>query len=152
MDRGQVDPRGLSSTPKTPPKKCPNGGLAGKYTNIIGAIFAADAYIAGKVLGTNPEISLAPNGIRVTNSPINVDNRAVTLGNFEIFTPVQTPSGSQVSYTKVVVNNGRHEDGHTYQATALGDAYLPLEAMMSTLGDNNPLEIDADQHALGGCP
>ena len=148
---GVTDPSGMDNKPRNP--ICPQGGLAGPLTNLIGEKFADAAYAAGKIAGTNPQIQPAPNGIRVTNSPINIGNRAVTLGNFEIFTTLQTPTGGQISYTHVFVNNGRHEDGHTYQATALGDLYLPVEAIFSGLfGDKNPLETDADRHALSNCP
>lgn len=133
--------------------RCPGTGDAGPVTNLIGAAFAGAAYVAGTIEGTHPQLQNTPNGVRVTNSPINFGNRAVSLGNFEIFTLLQTPQGKQPSYTGAVVNNGRHEDGHTYQAAALGDLYLPLEIGLAGLfGNNNPLEANADQHALGSCP
>lgn len=39
-----------------------------------------------------------------------------------------------------------------FQATALGDAYLPAVILGGLLyGDQNPFEVNADRHALGGC-
>jgi hypothetical protein len=78
----------------------------------------------------------------------------VTLGNFEIFTPSQTPQDFVQSYSGAAVNVGRHEDGHTYQATILGDGYLLAIGTDALLfGNRSPLELLADGYAVDtGCP
>lgn len=64
------------------------------------------------------------------------------LGNVQVYTPQQTPEGSGVSYTGAIVNTGRHEDGHSCQAAALGDAYLPAVILGGLLyGDKIRLRL-----------
>jgi RHS repeat-associated protein len=128
-------------------------GPAGNLTNLVGAAFAAAAYVAGKIQGTNPQILPSPNGINVTNSPLNIADRAATLGNFSIYPPGSPPSGTNdPSYSGQPANIGRHEDGHKYQATALGDLYLPMIALSAMIGgDKSPMELEADKYANGNC-
>ena len=120
---------------------------AGTLTNAIGFAWASASYLAGLARGTKPQIVITANAIRVTNSPINFANRAVSLGNYQVFTPKQTPAG-RGGYTLPQTNNGLHEDGHVYQAAILGDGYIPTEILNAiTRGNNNPLETGADNYA-----
>ena len=146
--------RGRFTVEPYPPQKaptCANAGVAGKLTNALGAGWALAAWAAGKLAGTNPTMTASSMGVRVTNSPINGGNRAVSLGNFQIFTPVQTPSSTiNPSYDGSAVNAGRHENGYTVQAAALGDLYIPI-AIASTIADSlgygSSLELGADAYA-----
>jgi RHS repeat-associated protein len=136
-------------------KQCPKPGVAGPVTNLIGYTWSVLSVWAGSSIPGGPiaHVGPGPNGIRVTNSLINFGGRAVTLGNYQIFTPVQPPQAYVLSYSQTVVNVGRHEDAHTYQAVDLGDLYLPMIGIDALLyGDNSPMELDADAYANGGCP
>mgnify|MGYP003384670723 CR=1 FL=1 len=149
---GSTAPVDVTVTAKR--NNCPKPGNAGIVTNGIGVAFGTASYLAGKLFGTNPSVQSGPNGIRVTNSPLNFGNRAVTLGNIQIYTPRQTPQKNSASYTGAIVNIGRHEDGHSYQATALGDAYLPSVILGGLLyGDKNPLEpvLKSSWEISAGC-
>jgi hypothetical protein len=144
----------VTVTAKRIPKQCPAAGLAGPLTNLLGFAWAVDSFVAGTIMGTNPQVLPAPNGIRVTNSPLNIGGRAVTLGNFEIFTPNQAPQDfGKSAYSGAIVNVGRHEDGHTYQAVITGDGYLlAIGAGALLFGDKSPLELLADGYAVDtGC-
>ena len=118
----------------------------------LGLAAAGVSYLAGKIEGTNPLFQVGNNSIQLLNSPVNVNNRAYTLGNVQVYGVNDGPSVSQYSYTAAFVNNGKHEEGHTVQAQILGPLYLPAWIAGRILGGDsagNPLESGADKYASG---
>lgn len=115
----------------------------------LGIVAGGGAYLAGRIVGTNPNTKFANNAVQVLNSPININDRAYTLGNVEVFAAGHGPEAYQTSYSQAYVSNGSHEEGHTLQAQSLGLTYLPAELIGSLSGENNPLEIGADKYAMG---
>ena len=110
---------------------------------------AVPSYVAGKVAGTHPEFKLGNNAIRLINSPLVAGGRAYTLGNVQVYGVGEGPEKyTDPSYTGRRVNNGLHEERHSYQAQVLGPAYRPLQLGGMLLGDHNPADIDADNYAV----
>jgi RHS repeat-associated protein len=128
-------------------------GKAWTLSNTEMGIIAAElSYVAGKIKGTSPSFQIRNNAIQLLNSPINVDNRAYTLGNVQIYGLGDGPNEVGPSYTNSIVNMGRHEEGHTLQAQILGPYYLPTWVIGRAFGGDsqgNPLESGADNYALG---
>ncbi|WP_153046166.1 hypothetical protein [Rhizorhabdus dicambivorans] len=127
--------------------------MAGKVWNspntAIGLAAALPSYVAGKVMGTDPKFRFGNNALQLLNSPLNIDGRAYTVGNIQIYAPGYGPERDNPdSYTGQQVNNGLHEEGHTYQGQVLGPLYIPLEIAGTYLGDDNPFDIDADNYAV----
>lgn len=120
----------------------------------LGLVAAGASYVAGKWEGTNPSFQIGNNAIQLINSPLNVNNRAYTLGNVQIY-GVGTNAGlghGQISYTGAFVNTGQHEEGHTVQGQILGPLYLPAWGLGRLFGGDsagNPMESGADKYALG---
>ena len=149
-----VDPSGLCENKKCPahPLLSALGKIWTNQNTALGLAAAGVSYIAGKFQGTNPSFQVGNNAIQLLNSPLNVNNRAYTLGNVQVYGISDGPGTGQTSYTGAFVNNGRHEEGHTVQAQILGPAYLPAWLAGRILGgDNaqNPLEAGADKYGLG---
>lgn len=126
------------------------GKLWGLPNTALGLAAAAPSYAAGKMMGTDPYFTLGDNALQLHNSPLNIQRRAYTLGNVQIYPQGKEygPDGFGPSYTGAKVRTGDHEEGHTYQSQALGPLYLPAEIVGSFFGDKNPLEVNADAHAL----
>ena len=118
----------------------------------LGLAAAGASYLAGKVAGTNPSFQIGNNSIQLLNSPLNVNNRAYTLGNVQVYGVGDGPSRGQTSYTGAFVNTGLHEEGHTVQAQILGPLYPPAWGLGRLFGGDsagNPMESGADKYALG---
>ena len=115
--------------------------------SVAGLAFASAAWIAGKTQGTNPQWSTGNNAIQLVGSPINIDNRAINLGNVQIYSP-QGPSSSIESYSHRQVNLGMHEEAHTYQAQSLGSFGYIAAHLALGVGRPNLLEMNADEYAL----
>lgn len=118
----------------------------------LGLAAAGLSYGAGKLAGTDPKFRIGDNAIQLLNSPFNVQGRAYTLGNVQVYPRGEDPearmrgSYSGRTYGRV----GDHEEGHTRQAEILGPLYLPAELVGSLLfGDRNPLEVGADRFVEG---
>lgn len=144
---------GASLPITTPAKRHPIldilGKLWGGTNTALGLAAASASYLAGKAEGTNPHFQIGNNAVQLLNSPLNVDNRAYTLGNVQVYGVGDGPDRYQDSYTAPNINTGRHEEGHTYQSQILGPAYLPVEMWGSLLGNKNPLEAGADKYSQG---
>jgi hypothetical protein len=125
------------------------GKLWGSTNSALGLLAAGGSYVAGKVAGTDPKFQIGNNAIQLLNSPLNIGNRAYTLGNVQVYGTGEGPEKSTYSYTGAKVNNGRHEEGHTLQSQFLGPTYLTAELWGSLLGNRNPLEVGADKYGLG---
>lgn len=125
------------------------GKLWSSTNTLLGLGAAVPSYLVGKVVSTNPRFQFGNNAIQLLNSPLNVGNRAYTLGNVQVYGLGDGPDRTGRSYTGMDVNTGRHEEGHTYQSQILGPAYLPVELWGSLMGNRNPLEVGADKYGLG---
>jgi hypothetical protein len=130
-------------------------GALGKVWNspntLLGLAAAGASYVAGKYEGTNPTFQLGNNSIQLLNSPLNVGNRAYTLGNVQVYGS-SGPDRGQISYSGAFVNNGQHEEGHTVQGQILGPLYLPAWGLGRLFGGDsagNPMEAGADKYGLG---
>ncbi|HKQ43846.1 MAG TPA: hypothetical protein VJS47_00475 [Rhizomicrobium sp.] len=102
------------------------GSIAGKIWNapnsIIGAGLGTLGYVAGLPLHwlglqEKPDILFGNNAAQFTNSPFIGKDAAITLGNVEVYGPVERGGGRD--------NLGPHEEQHTYQGEQLGPLYLP---------------------------
>ena len=127
------------------------GKLNGAGNTALGALWAGFSYAGGLGAGTDPYFQFGNNSIQMINSPFQYDNRPVSLGNVQVYgtDPNLGPSGYTISYTGSIVNNGRHEEGHSYQSQFLGSLYLPAEAIGALAGDKNFMEVGADKYARG---
>lgn len=115
----------------------------------MGLVAGAAGYIVGKIEGTNPSVDFGNNAIQFTGSPLNVDGRAFTIGNVQVY-GATGPNASVGSYSGNVVNLGQHEEAHTYQSQALGLAgYLVTHLALGVGKADNPLEQAADRYAQG---
>lgn len=138
-----------TAVPASHPLLSALGKLWASPNTVLGLAAAGTSYLAGKMAGTSPQFQLGNNAIQLLNSPLNIHNRAYTLGNVQVYGVNDGPDRYGYSYTGAKVNTGRHEEGHTYQAQLLGPLYLPAEAIESLRGDRNSLEVGADKYALG---
>jgi hypothetical protein len=127
------------------------GKIHGSFNTSLGLAAAGVSYLAGKALGTKPSFRMGDDAIQLTNSPLNIGNRAYTLGNVQVYGlgKYAGPDWTGPSYTGAWVRTGNHEAGHSRQSQRLGMFYLPAEAIGSLFGDRNPLEVGADKFALG---
>jgi hypothetical protein len=149
-----IDPTGLCEEKKCPPRPILDalGKMWTGSNTALGLAAAGVSYVAGKIEGTNPSFQMNNNAIQLLNSPMNVNNRAYTLGNVQVYGINDGPGNGQTSYSGSFVNNGKHEEGHTIQAQILGPMYLPAWVAGRVLGgDNadNPMEAGADKYGLG---
>jgi RHS repeat-associated protein len=123
------------------------GKIRAAGATLVGVLAGTAGYVAGKVKGTNPSVGLGNNAIQFTGSPLNVGGRAFTLGNVQDYGS-RGPGASVRSYSGNVVNLGRHEEAHSYQAQQLGSgAYLGAHLALGLGSANNPLEQGADRYA-----
>lgn len=115
---------------------------------MLGIVAAAPSYLAGKVAGTHPRFQFGNKALQLVNSPLNINNRAYTLGNVQIYGIEDGPEKFHRSYSGAVVQNGRHEEGHSQQAQILRPLYLPTEVGAGMMfGNRNPFEQKADAYA-----
>lgn len=114
--------------------------LIGKVWNlpntVIGVTVGLVGFSVGRIMGTDPEISIGNNGIQFTNNPLAFAG-AITLGNAIVYGPgfgpdFQLPNGTV----------GDHERQHTYQGQILGPLYLPS----NILGISAGLLFNGDAH------
>ena len=100
-----------------------------------------------KFEGCNWRVKCTVTGI--LGSPLNVNGRAFTIGNVQVY-GATGPDASVRSYSGKRVNLGRHEEAHTYQAQALGlGGYVGAHLALGLGQNSNPLELAADRYALG---
>lgn len=125
------------------------GKLNAAGATAVGLVAGAAGYIAGKIEGTNPSVGIGNNAIQFTGSPLNVDGRAFTIGNVQVY-GATGPGASVSSYSGNVVNLGQHEEAHTYQSQALGlGGFLGANLALGLGKASNPLEQAADRYAQG---
>ncbi len=128
------------------------GKIWSSPNSLLGLAAAGVSYAAGKFEGSNPSFQTGNNAIQLINSPLNVGNRAYTLGNVQVYGTGNGPSRGQTSYTGAFVNTGAHEEGHTVQGQILGVLYLPAWGLGRLFGGDsagNPMEAGADRYGLG---
>lgn len=102
-----------------------SGSVLGKFWNApntaIGLLHGAAGYVAGKVAGTNPKVSVGGNAIQFTNNPAG-GMSAITLGNVAIYSP---KPGSRPQDRQNGSTVQEHERQHTLQGELLGPLYIP---------------------------
>jgi hypothetical protein len=114
------------------------------------ALAAAGAgYVAGKVMGTDPQFHLGNNAIQVTGMPVG--NGALTLGNVELYGGKSTPQTTGNHYVDGLsdMTLDAHEHAHTRQSQILGPLYGPAWLALGGPSNDNPMERAADYYGAG---
>lgn len=152
--QGQGLARGASGSQamqSNPALKAASGAFSNPNTG-LGLAAAGLLWGAGKIAGSNPRFRYGDNALQLLNSPLDIQGRAVSLGDVQIYPKGEKngPDNVRTSYSGARVRTGAHEAGHLPQSRILGPAYIPTVLAGALLfGDRNPLEIGADKVALG---
>ena len=137
--------------------------LLGKIWNLpntlLGFIAGGIEFIAGEMLGTDPQVNFGNNSIQFTNLPWGEGSGgALTLGNVQLYSGTADPNSLTTTYASTPDNpqygiTGQHEEAHTFQSEALGIAFLPVyfaaSGFVNWRSDSNPFEHAADQYGRG---
>jgi hypothetical protein len=119
---------------------------ASPYT-LAGAAYGGLGHLYGLSRGTHPKISLGHNAIQFSNNPFVNSNAAFTLGNTILYGD-NFPPDKDGAYGDRSVNNGKHEEGHTYQYQALGPLFGPAYMLAGGFSgpQGNPFERAAQNY------
>jgi hypothetical protein len=122
--------------------------LWGLPNTAVGLAAAIPSYVAGKVAGTHPYFTFGDDALQLHNSPLMKKDSGVTLGNVQMYAPGVEPDDviPQI-YTGLDGRVGDHEGWHSRQSEKWGPLFLPKWVAGGMVSPNNPLEIEADQHA-----
>jgi hypothetical protein len=128
------------------------GKIWGLPNTAVGLAAAGAGYVAGKLMGTDPQFHLGNNAIQLTGIPnIIGKNEVGTLGNVQLYEGKAKPTDDGRSYVPGLPGNklGPHEEAHTRQSQALGMLYFPMWAALGGETPKNPMERAADYYAAG---
>ena len=128
--------------------------IAGKIwtapNTIAGIIIGGVGTLAGLLMGTHPQVKFGHNAVQFLNNPLINGGEALTLGNAISYGRGVGPE-SPGAYGDPNVRVGPHEEGHTYQAQALGPFYGPAWLLGGgKSGLSNPYEAAAQRYGAGG--